>query len=111
MSGALVRLAHVLLAVAFSSPGWDRWPLVTGTGRPTWLLVSLILLLLPAGFIPAVLVPRRARRQTALAAALGAGRRTPELDAAVRSPIVVRFRMLELAIVATVFGLMVLKPF
>ena len=161
MSGTLVRLAHVILAVAFIAglvgravafrqarsastleataalltlsdwfdrwlvvPGsilvllsgiaiaWiGRWPLVTGPGRPTWLLVSLILLLLPVGFIPTVLVPRRARRQAALAAALEAGRRTAELDAAVRSTIVLRFRMLELGIVAAVFVLMVLKPF
>lgn len=161
MSGTLVRLSHVILAVAFIAglvgravafrqarsastleataalltlsdwfdrwlvvPGsilvlvsgiaiaWiGRWPLVTGSGRPTWLLVSLILLLLPVGFIPTVLVPRRARRQAALAAALEAGRRTAELDAAVRSTIVLRFRMLELGIVAAVFVLMVLKPF
>ena len=125
MSGALLRLSHVILAVAFITgligravafrharsagtleataalltlsdwfdrslviPGsilvlvsgvalaWiGRWPLVAGTGRPTWLLVSLILLLLPISFIPIVLVPRRARRQAALAAALEAGGR------------------------------------
>ena len=160
MSGTLVRLSHVILAVAFIAglvgravafrqargartleataallalsewferrlvvPGsllvlasgvaiaWiGRWPLLTGA-RPSWLLVSLILLLLPIGFIPTVLVPRRARREAALAAALEAGRRTPELDAALRNRIVLRLRMLELGIVATVFVLMVLKPF
>jgi uncharacterized membrane protein len=88
-----------------------RWPLLTDAGRPSWLLVSLILLLLPIGLIPTVLVPRRAHRQAALAAALQAGRRTPELDAALRSVVVIRVRMLELGIVAAVFVLMVLKPF
>jgi uncharacterized membrane protein len=74
-------------------------------------LVSLVLLLLPISFIPTVLIPRRVRRQAALVAALQAGRRTPELDAALRSTIVLRLRMLELGIVAAVFVLMVLKPF
>ena len=161
MSGALVRLSHFILAVAFITglvgravafrqarsaatleatsalmtlsdwfdrrlvvpgsilvlvsgiaiAGMGHWPLLSRAGRPTWLLVSLILLLLPVGFIPTVLVPRRARRQAALTAALEAGRRTPELDAALQSTIVLRLRMLELCIVAAVFVLMVLKPF
>jgi hypothetical protein len=36
-----------------------RWPLFTSPGRPSWLLVSLALLLLPVSFIPSVLVPER----------------------------------------------------
>jgi hypothetical protein len=88
-----------------------HWPLLTSTGGASWLLVSLILLLLPVGFIPSVLVPQRVRRQAALAVAMQVGRRTPELEAALSAPVVLRLRRLELAIVAAVFALMMLKPF
>jgi hypothetical protein len=87
-----------------------HWPLLASTGRPTWLLISLVLLLLPAGFIPSVLVPQRARRQAALAAAVQAGQRTPELDAALGAPVVRRSRTVELGVVVVVFVLMMLKP-
>jgi hypothetical protein len=108
----LVVPGSVLVLVSGIVTTWiGRWPLLMWTGRPSWLLVSLVLLLLPVSFIPTVLIPQRVRRQAALAAALQVGRRTPELDAAVRSPIVLRLRMLELGIVAAVFILMVLKPF
>jgi hypothetical protein len=70
-----------------------------------------VLLLLPVSCIPAVLIPQRRVRHAALAAALQAGRRTPELDAALRNSGVLRLRMLEAGIVAAVFVLMVLKPF
>lgn len=88
-----------------------HWPLLTGARHPTWLLASLALLLLPIGLIPTVLIPQRARRQEALAGALHFGQRTPELDAALRSVVVFRARMLELGIVTLVFALMVVKPF
>jgi uncharacterized membrane protein len=108
----LVIPGSILVLISGVAIAWTgRWPLLTTTRRPTWLLVSLLLLLLPIGFIPAVLVPRRARRQAALTAALEAGRRTPDLDAALQSTVVLQLRMLELAIVAAVFVLMVLKPF
>ena len=107
----LVVPGSILVLVSGAAIGrMGRWPLLT-EGRPSWLLVSLILLLLPIGLIPTVLVPQRAHRQAALAAALQAGRRTPDLDAALRSTIVLRVRMLEVGIVAAVFVLMVLKPF
>jgi hypothetical protein len=88
-----------------------RWPLFTSTGRPTWLLISLALLLLPVSFIPTVLVPQRARRQAALAAAVQVGQRTPALEAALGAPVVVRLRTVELGIVIVVFVLMMLKPY
>jgi uncharacterized membrane protein len=102
----------ILVVVSGAAIGWmGRWPLLTETGRPSWLLASLMLLVLPIGLLPTVLVPQRAHRQAVLSAALQAGRRTPELDAALRSTIVIRVRMLELGVVAAVFVLMVLKPF
>lgn len=108
----LVIPGSMLVLASGAVLAWmGRWPLLTGRSHPSWLLVSLLLLLLPIGFIPTVLVPQRARRQAALAAALEAGRRTPELDAALRSFTVLRLRMLELGIVAAVFVLMVLRPF
>jgi uncharacterized membrane protein len=88
-----------------------RWPLFTSPGRPTWLLVSLALLLLPVSFIPSVLVPERVRRQAALAAAVQVGRRTPELEAALGAAVVRRLRTVELGIVLVVLVLMMLKPF
>jgi uncharacterized membrane protein len=88
-----------------------RWPLFTSPGRPSWLLISLALLLLPVSFIPSVLVPQRARRQAALATAVQIGRRTPELEAALGAPVVLRLRAVELGIVVVVFVLMMLKPF
>jgi uncharacterized membrane protein len=87
-----------------------RWPLFTSPGRPSWLLVSLALLLLPVGFIPSVLVPQRVRRQ-ALAAAVQVGRRTPELETALGAAVVRRLRTVELGIVLVVLVLMMLKPF
>ena len=83
----------------------------TSPGRPSWLLVSLALLLLPAGFIPTVLMPERIRRQAALAAAERLGQRTPELVAALGAAAVRRLRAVELGIVLVVLVLMVLKPF
>jgi uncharacterized membrane protein len=88
-----------------------RWPLFTSPGRPSWLLVSLALLLLPATFIPSVLVPQRVRRRAALAAAVHVGQRTPELETALGSAVVRRLRAVELGIVLVVLVLMTLKPF
>ncbi len=109
---ALVIPGSMLILLSGIVIGWmGHWPLLTPAGHPTWLLVSLVLLLPMVGFIPAVLVPERARRRAALAAALKAGRRSPELDAALARPIVLRLRRLELLIIALVFALMMLKPF
>jgi uncharacterized membrane protein len=88
-----------------------RWPLFTSPGRPSWLLVSLALLLLPVSFIPSVLVPQRVRRQAALAQAVQVGRRTPELETALGAAVVRRLRTVELGIVLVVLVLMTLKPF
>ena len=108
----LVVPGSILVVVSGIVISWSgHWPLLTGTGRPTWLLASLALLLLPAGLIPTVLIPQRVRRQAALAAAWQLGYRTPELEAALRSAVVLRVRSLELGIVAVVFALMVLRPF
>jgi uncharacterized membrane protein len=108
----LVVPCSVLVLLTGIAVSWlGHWPLLTAAGRPTWLLASLILLLLMVVLVPTVLIPERARREAALAEALGAGRRTPELEGALRRSIVVRVRRLELAIVGAVLALMVLKPF
>lgn len=101
----------LVLASGIVTTWVSHWPLLTLTGQPSWLLVSLLLLLLPVGFIPAVLVPQRTRRQAAVAEALQVGRRTSELEAVLRSAVVLRLRTLELVIIAVVFALMVVKPF
>jgi hypothetical protein len=108
----LVVPGSVLVLLSGIATSWSgRWPLFSAAGRPSWLLVSLILLLMPVSFIPTVLIPQRVRRQAALTAALQVGRRTTELEGALRTSIVLRLRMLELGIVAVVLALMVLKPF
>jgi hypothetical protein len=108
----LVVPGSVLVLLSGIVISWvGHWPLLTSTGRPSWLLISLALLLPPVSFIPSVLVPQRVRRQAALAVAMQVGRRTPELEAALSAPVVLRLRRLELVIVVMVFALMMLKPF
>jgi len=87
-----------------------RWGLLTASGRPTWVLMSLALVMIPIPLIPTVLIPRRKARAAALRQAREAGRLTPELREALDHPAVLRVRTLELVVVAIVLGLMVLKP-
>jgi uncharacterized membrane protein len=96
----------LVLASGIATTSVGHWPLFTPTRQPSWLLVSLLLLLVPVGVIPTVLIPQRRRRQAAVAEALQTGRRTAELKT-----VLLRVRMLELVIVAVVFVLMVGKPF
>jgi len=108
----LVIPGSMLVVVSGIAMSWvGHWPLLTAAGRPTWLLASLILLLVMVILVPTVLMPERLRREAALAEALRIGRRTPELDGALRRGVVLRVRRLELVIVAAVLTLMVLKPF
>jgi H+/Cl- antiporter ClcA len=99
----VLKLLHVLAALLAASHWFDErlvipsffGVFVTGLlaawiggtpwtlgGRPSWMLVALILLLLPTPLIPAVLVPRRRQREVALREAVAAGRITPGLRAA-----------------------------
>jgi Predicted integral membrane protein (DUF2269) len=88
-----------------------KWPLLGAGSRPTWLLVSVLLVLALIPFIPTVLVPQRKRRHAALLHARTAGRLTAELRAAMEHRAVRRVRTLELAVVAVVLTLLILKPF
>jgi hypothetical protein len=88
-----------------------HWPLLGVAGRPTWLLASLVLVLGLVPFVPTVLVPQRKRRHAALVRARAANELTPELREAMAHRPVLRVRALELAIVALVVALMILKPF
>lgn len=101
----------LVLASGIATTSVGHWPLFTPTRQPSWLLVSLLLLLVPVGFIPMVLIPQRRRRQAAVAEALQTGRRTAELETVLQNAVVLRLRILELVIVAVVFALMVGKPF
>lgn len=87
--------------------GGTPWTL---DGRPSWVLVALILLLLPTPLIPAVLVPRRRQRELALRDAVAAGRITPGLRAALDDRGVRRARALEAVLIAAIVVLMVVKP-
>jgi hypothetical protein len=76
-----------------------------------WMLLSVILLLPLIALIPLLFVPRGRVFETEMAAARAAGEVTPGLRAAWNDPAVAMARRYELAAVATVIGLMVLKPF
>lgn len=101
-----------LVLVTGGIAAWSgHWGFRTASGQPTWLLVALIVYLSLLPVIGAVLAPRRARREQALAASVAAGRMTPELTAALHDPAVQRARIYEVVVVIVVLVLMVLKPF
>ena len=77
-----------------------------------WLLVSLILYLALAALVPTVFLPRGRRFEAALEEARSGGTTvTPALTEALRDPAVALARRVELAVVALIIVLMVLKPF
>jgi hypothetical protein len=86
--------------------GYDWLGLTTG-----WMLLSTILVLTVTALVPLVFIPRGRVFEAAMATARERGTVTPELRAAWRDPAVAFARRYELAAVALVIGLMVLKPF
>jgi uncharacterized membrane protein len=76
-----------------------------------WLLVSLILYVVLFALVPTVFLPRGKRYEAALEAARPGGAVTPALAEALRDPVVVLARRLELAVVVVIIVLMVTKPF
>ena len=76
-----------------------------------WMLLSTVILLTTLPFIPLVFIPRGRIFEAAMEAARERGVVTPELRAAWRDPAVAFARRYELAAVAIVIVLMVLKPF
>jgi uncharacterized membrane protein len=79
--------------------------------RANWLLVSLALVLALVLVVAFLLIPRRRRRLAAIEVAVARDELTPELRAALDDRIVLGSRAAELAIVAAILVLMILKPF
>ena len=92
----------------------QKWPLLgfLQGSSTNWLLLSFILFLgISLAIGPLRLVPRRKQRTRALEESLSQKTITPELTATLNDPVVIRFRMIELAIVVLIIILMVTKPF
>jgi hypothetical protein len=98
-----------LLGFGFATAWAQGYPwlgLTTG-----WMLVSVILLLPMIVLIPAVFIPRGRIFELEMTAARAAGTVTPGLRAAWNDPAVAMARRYELAAIALIVALMVLKPF
>lgn len=76
-----------------------------------WVTVSLIAFASLIPVVPMVFIPRGRAFESALHAAIGSGRVTTELGAALHDPVTATARWYELAVVAFVIFLMVAKPF
>jgi uncharacterized membrane protein len=79
--------------------------------RTGWMLVSFVLLLTTIPIVPLVFIPRGRVFATQMEAARRAGRVTEGLRAAFNDSAVAAARTYELAVVAVIVALMVLKPF
>ena len=102
-SSFLVLAAGLLTAWA---QGYPWLGLTTG-----WMLAALVLSLGITLLVPTVFLPRGRRFATALEGARGAGQVTPELRAAFADPTLRAAHVAELAALAIIVALMVLKPF
>jgi Predicted integral membrane protein (DUF2269) len=103
VSSLLVLVAGLLTAWA---QGYEWVGLTTG-----WMLASLILALAIAVLVPTVFIPRGRQFALALEGARGAGEVTPELRASFADPTLRAAHVAELAALAIIVALMVLKPF
>jgi hypothetical protein len=105
-----VRISSLLVVVAGLLTAWAQgYPwlgLTTG-----WMLAALILSFGIAALVPTVFLPRGRRFAAALDGAHGAGQVTPELRAAFADPTVGAAHVAEVAALAVIVALMVLKPF
>jgi Predicted integral membrane protein (DUF2269) len=103
VSGFLVLVAGLLTAWAQDYP-WLG--LTTG-----WMLTSLVLALGIFVLVPTVFIPKGRQFGLALDGARTAGQVTPELRGALTDPTVRAAHVAELAALAIIVALMVLKPF
>lgn len=105
-----VRVSSILVLVAGLLTAWAQgyaWlGLTTG-----WMLVALVLSIAIAALVPTVFLPRGRRFELALEGARGQGQVTPELRAAFADPTIRAAHVAELAALAIIVALMVLKPF
>jgi hypothetical protein len=103
VSSFLVLVAGVLTAWA---QGYAWLGLTTG-----WMLAALLLSLGIVVLVPTVFLPKGRRFAAALDGARAAGEVTPELRASFADPTVRAAHVAELAALAIIVALMVLKPF
>lgn len=102
-----VFVAGILTALA---EGWPILGFLQG-GASNWVLVSLLLYLTTIPLVIFVFVPRGKRFDAAYQDAIAKNTVTPELAAAFHDPAVWGARNYEVAIIAIIVALMVLKPF
>ena len=93
------------LATAWAQ-GYPWLGLTTG-----WMLLSVLLIIPIVAMIPTVFIPRGRTFEAAMADARAKGIITPALRAAWADPAVAFARRYELASIAIIVALMVLKPF
>jgi Predicted integral membrane protein (DUF2269) len=99
--------AVLVLGVAtMLAQGWS----LLGEGN-RWLPTSVVLFVATAALVPTVFLPRGRLFETAFEEARRTGTVTPALTEAFADPAVAWARRTEIAIVAVVIALMVLKPF
>lgn len=79
--------------------------------RSNWLFVAVLLFAGSVALVPTVFIPAGKAFDRALQEAISAGGVTQELSLALTSPRVAWAHRLELAIVAVIVVLMILKPF
>jgi hypothetical protein len=103
VSGTAIVVLGLLTAWAQDYP-WLG--LTTG-----WMLLSVLLIIPMLGLVPLVFIPRGRVFESAMAEARAAGRVTERLRAAWADPGVALARRYELAAVAIIVVLMVVKPF
>jgi hypothetical protein len=105
----VVRSSIAILPVGMATAWAQGYPwlgLTTG-----WMLVTVIIYLGLTALVPTVFLPSGRRFESALADARGQGAVTPTLRAEFANPTVRLARNAELAGIAVIVALMVLKPF
>ena len=99
----------ILIALGLATAAAQGYPwlgLTTG-----WMLLSVILIIPMVVVVPAIFVPRGRIFEAEMAAARAAGAVTPDLREAFADRSVALARRYELAALAIIVALMVLKPF
>lgn len=107
MPGSMaVLVSGIIVAI---KRDWPIFGFLQGADS-NWMLVSLILVLAMIPIIIFIFIPRGKRFEAALVDAVQRQEFTPELRAAINDPMVRAAHVFELASIAVVIYLMVLKP-
>jgi hypothetical protein len=106
----IVQIVSPIVVLAGMATAWAQgYPwlgLTTG-----WMLLTVLLIIPVLVSIPTIFLPRGRVFEAEMAGARAAGEVTPGLRAAWADPAVAMARRYELAAMAIIVGLMVLKPF